>query len=307
MELLTSGNMRLDYSRGDFGNGATSASVKDLELYAPEVGRPVNPVVPYLVPPERQFEEKTAAETPEDWETPEGRKNSDDMARKEGVIGAPIPSASESAEKQTGGSDTIVPVDCKIIFSTQEFTKDYRLSKNFTLGMLITSNEHRLVDQMLKEVKDGPDILFTKQQIVCNLAQLCQNLLEPMLQILPGNIGGYKTQWQINSGYRLKGVIPNESPTSDHCKGRAVDIGILLPDKYTKTYEIIQAAEKLIPYDQLILEYRYPNSCWIHTSYRADARRKMSFTMVNDKTYNKNSKGVPFGYYLLSEIPPKAA
>jgi predicted chitinase len=307
MELLTSGNMRLDYGRGDFGNGATSASVEDIKLTAPEVGQPVNPIVPFLIPPERQFEEKTAAETPEDWDTPEGRKQSDTLARNNGVIGAPIPSADESAEKQSGGSNTTIPVDCKVIFSSQEFPKDYRLSKNFTLGMLITSPEHRLVDQMLKEAKDGPEILYTKQQIVCNLAQLCQNILEPMLDVLPNGIAGYKKQWQINSGYRLKGVIQNESATSDHCKGRAVDIGILLPDVNNKTYEIIQQAEKIIPYDQLILEYRYPSSCWIHVGYRSEARRKMAFTMVNDASYKKNDVGQPYGFYLLTSIPPKNA
>lgn len=307
MELLTSGNMRLDYSRGDFGNGATSASVEDLKLTAPEVGDPINPIVPYLIPPERQFEENTSVETPEDWDSPEGRKAANDQARKEGVVGAPAPVASEESEKQTGGTDATIPVDCKIIFSTQDFSKDYRLSKNFTLGMLIASNDHRLVDQMLKDSKDGPEVLYTKQQIVCNLAQLCQNVLEPMLEVLPGGIGGYKTQWRINSGYRLKGVIPQETATSDHCKGRAADIGILHPDKYNKTYQIIQAAEKILPYDQLILEYRYPSSCWIHVGYRASARRKMAFTMVNDDTYKRDAKGRPTGYYLLNDIPPKRA
>jgi hypothetical protein len=75
----------------------------------------------------------------------------------------------------------------------------------------------------------------------------------------------------------------------------------MLPDQYTKTYEIIQALEKILPYDQLILEYRHPSSCWIHVSYKFETRRKMAFTMVNDKTYK------PSGFVLLDTIPPKAA
>jgi hypothetical protein len=130
---------------------------------------------------------------------------------------------------------------------------------------------------------------------------VAQNILEPMLAILPGGISGYKTQWRINSGYRLKGVVPNESATSDHCKGRAVDIGLLVPDKYNKTYQLIQQAEKIISYDQLILEYRFPQSVWIHASFKPASGRKMAFTMVNDRTYPSK------GYALVEPIPPKRA
>ena len=184
---------------------------------------------------------------------------------------------------------------------------DYRLSKNFTLGMLIPNSDHKLVDQMLKETKDGPEVLFTAQDIVANLALTAQNLLEPALEVLPGGIGGYKTQWKINSGYRLRGVVGKESPTSDHCKGRAVDIGIVLPNRVQKTYEFVQALEKMLPYDQIILEYRYPESIWIHMAYKAGGKRKMAFTMVNDKTYKRDAKGIPSGFVLLDNIPPKSA
>jgi hypothetical protein len=118
-----------------------------------------------------------------------------------------------------------------------------------------------------------------------------QNILEPALEVLPGGIGGYGKQWVITSGYRLKGVIPYESPTSDHCKGRAVDIGLNLPDKYNKTYEIIQQMEKVCSYDQMILEYRHPDKVWIHSA----------FTMVNDKTFDRTK------FVLVSTVPPRAA
>ena len=81
----------------------------------------------------------------------------------------------------------------------------------------------------------------------------------------------------------------------------------MLPDKYGKTYEFAQQLEKILPYDQLILEYRFPESCWIHVSFKSKGPRKQAFTMVNDKVYKRDSKGIPSGFVLLDKIPPKAA
>jgi predicted chitinase len=309
---LSGGTTNMDYSAGQFGNGAAGAEaaldVEDVPLTPPAATVGLSPIVPFTIPPEREFEEKTTAETPDDFETPEGRAASAQQARTEGVVGAPAPVATEEAPTPSGGSKTVVPVSCDIIYARKEFSNDFRMSKNFTLGMLIdggVGGKHRLVDQMLKDTKTSSERIYTVQEIVCNLAQTAQNILEPMLEILPGGIGGYKTQWRINSGYRLKGVIANESPTSDHCKGSAIDIGIMLPDKYTSTYDIIQKAEKILPYDQLILEYRHPGSVWIHVSYKPKGSRKMAFTMVNDATYKRNSAGIPSGFVLVENIPPK--
>jgi len=313
MDILAGGTLSADYAEGQFGNGAAGSETivaPEVALTPPPLGNPISPVVPYSIPPERQFEEKTVAETPDDFETPEGRAASAETTRKEGVVGAPAPVATEEAPKPSGGSTTTVPVSCDIIYASKEFTNDFRMSQNFTLGMLMdggVGGKHKLVDQMLKDSKEAPERLYKAQEIVCNLALTCQNLLEPAVNVLPGGIGGYKKQWKINSGYRLKGVVANESPTSDHCKGQALDIGIMLPDKYTKTYEFIQQLEKVLPYDQLILEYRFPESCWIHVSFKSKGGRKQAFTMVNDKVYKRDSKGIPSGFVLLETIPPKAA
>jgi predicted chitinase len=311
MDIKSGGPMNVDYSQGNFGNGASGAGdavdVEEFELVAPTLGEPLNPVIPFLIPPERQFEQNTAIETPDDFETPEGRALAAEQSRKDGIVNPPVPLASEEAPAASGGARERTSVDCKIIYNTTNFTNDYRLSKNFTLGMLISDKRHILVDQILKDSKDSAERTFTRQEIVCNLANVAQNILEPMLEILPGGISGYNKQWKINSGYRLKGVIPYESPTSDHCKGRAVDIGLLVPDKYNKTYQLIQQAEKVISYDQLILEYRYPESVWIHASFNSTSARNMAFTMVNDKTFKRNSSGVPEGYVLVENIPPKSA
>lgn len=307
MNILTGATLYFDYAEGQFGNGASGAQdVEDFDLPAPPAGHPVNPTVPQLLPPDRQTEELASAETPEDYATPEGRKFSNDQAQSTGV---PVPPPAVASETSTpgGGSNNVIPVDCKVIYNTTNFTNDYRMSKNFTLGMLISgglNGPHKLVDQLLKDTANGPERVFKVQEIVCNLATAAQNILEPYLDVLPGGIGGYGKQWTISSGYRLKGVVKTESPTSDHCKGHCFDIALLLPDRFNKTYQLVQQLEKLVNYDQIILEYRYKDQVWIHSGYKPNGNRKMAFTMVNDKVYQRDSKGMPSGFVLLDNGAP---
>jgi len=134
---------------------------------------------------------------------------------------------------------------------------------------------HKLVDQ------NG----LTKQQIVANLAALCENILERYIEVLPDGIQGYGKRWKINSGYRMG------TNNSDHSKGRAVDIGLIGgKERKAKHFELIKQLDKLVPYDQLILEYEGDHATWIHTSFRGNtfgggSNRKMAFTMNNHKTY----------------------
>jgi len=303
---LSGGKTSMDYSEGQFGNGAAAATaVENVALTPPTIGSPFNAVVPYNIPPERKFEDKAVVETPDIAETPEGRAATHQTARTEGVVNAPPPVAEEATPiTKPSANAKEVPVDCKIIYGTTNFTDDFRLSKNFTLGMLIdggVGGRHKLVDQMLRETKDGPERLYKVQEIICNMAMLAQNVLEPALDVLPGGIGGYKKQWKINSGYRLRGVVPNESKSSDHPKGCAVDIGIMLAPKFDKTYEYCVKLEKVVPYDQIILEYNHPFENWIHCSYKMQGRKKQAFTMVNhDVPIAFRGKG----FVLLATCPP---
>lgn len=307
MNILSGGTLFADYAEGQFGNGAAGAP--DVELTPPPAGDPQNPTVPYLIPPERQSEALAANETPEDYDTPEGRRNSKEQ-EKQGVPNAPPPVATEEAAPPTkGAAGKDVPVDCKIIYTTKNFTNDYTISKNFSLGMCMdggVNGKHRLVDQILKEGPSSAERVFTVQEIVCNLAMSAQNILEQYVEIMPGGIGGYGKQWKITSGYRLKGVVPTESPFSDHCKGHCFDVALLLPDRNNKTFQLVQQLEKAVKYDQIILEYRAPEAVWIHTGYKPQGNRGMAFTMVNDSTYKRDAKGIPAGFFLLDTIPPKA-
>ena len=309
MNILSGGVMNMDYSEGQFGNGAAGASdVEDVALTPPPAGNPLNSTIKYSEPPPRQFEEKAVIETPEDWETPEGRARANKTLQEEGVAGAGVAVAAEAGSIPTGGSGKVVAVDKSLINTTKDFTNDYRLSKNIVLGMVIAGGvggKHKLTPQMLKPNATAAERLYTVQEIVGNLAETANNVLENIVDVLPGGLSGYKRQWTITSGYRLKGVVAYESPTSDHCKGHCLDIALTIPDKFNKTFELIQKIEPLIVYDQLILEYRHPDSVWIHVSYRKDNNRKMAFTMVNDKTYKRNDKGIPSGFFLIDQIPPK--
>lgn len=302
MNILSGGTLHADYSQGQFGNGASGAQdVADFTLSPPLAGDPLNPTVPQLIPPDRRAAEGAAAETPEDYATPEGRAQSAKQSRENGVALPPPAVNSEAPAPAAGNTTKPVPSDCKIIYATTNFTNDYTISKNFTLGMLMDGGlggKHKLVDQQL--TGDGGKIrLYTVQEIVCNLAQTAQNILEPALEILPGGISGRGKLWKISSGYRLKGITKTESPKSNHCKGFCFDIVLLLPDKMRKTYELAIALEKILPYDQLILEYRYQDQVWVHMGYGI-SQRKQAFTMLNDKTHAQ-------GFVLLDSITPPRA
>ena len=89
MNILSGGVMNMDYSEGQFGNGAAGASdVEDVALTPPPAGNPLNSTIKYSEPPPRQFEEKAVIETPEDWETPEGRARANKTLQEEGVTPA---------------------------------------------------------------------------------------------------------------------------------------------------------------------------------------------------------------------------
>ena len=299
---LSGGATKMDYSQGQFGNGAAGATdLANIELTPPPAGDPLNPTVPQLIPPDRRVADGAAAETPEDYATPEGRAQSAQQSRESGVANPPPPVNAETPAPAAGNSTAPVPTDCKIIYATTNFTDDYRMSKNFTLGMLMAgglNGQHKLVDQQLTG-PDGKIRLYTVQEIVCNLAQTAQNILEPALAVLPGGISGLNKQWKISSGYRLKGVIKTESPNSSHCKGFAIDIA-LLSKSLRETHELAVALEKILPYDQCILEYRFPGQVWVHLGYGV-SQRKMAFTMLNDKTHTRGS------FALLDSITPPGA
>lgn len=223
-------------------------------MVPPPLGVPLYPTVEPLVGPAPLGEENFMYETP----TETGTKANQAYAREQQSQTGVSNTAESETDPGTGGGGAILQsAKQKEILAMSTFTADYRLSKHFTLGMMFDGGfnaKHRLVDQ------NG----LTKQQIVANLSALCENILERYLEELPDGIQGYRRKWFITSGYRMG------ASKSDHAKGRACDIQLAGRDK-KQHYDLIKKLDKLVPYDQLLLEYQGPQSVWIHTGFRGNS------------------------------------
>ena len=58
------------------------------------------------------------------------------MEKKYGVQNADNTPASDSVTTTSGGINTSVVASCKVIYATETFTSDFKLSEHFTLGMM---------------------------------------------------------------------------------------------------------------------------------------------------------------------------
>ncbi len=168
-----------------------------------------------------------------------------------------------------------VPIKLDVLNSNLGYNANTKISEHFKLDDLFDggyNRKHILQDQA------G----LTREQIVNNLCNLAENVLEPLLEILPGGIDGYRKQWRINSGYRATKNNANTngaSKTSQHCKGQAVDIQLIGKSKADHFYLIKKVAENL-RFDQLILEYSASGqSAWIHCSYDEKRARRQMLTI----------------------------
>jgi len=255
-------------------------------LYAPQLEPPLNGNKDQLDPPPATFEEEH--ETPEEWSTPRGRQESEALRRETGDPNADQLIVQEENVAAATPNQTVREVDTSVVEGTERFTDDFRMSQNFNFGMCYDpTGGHRLRDQ----------VGLTKQQIISNLCIVLENVIEPLIaqNILPEGMGGYGNLWKVNSGYR------QGTGRSQHNKGQAFDLGLIkspLSEKANATYELVQEIARTVPYDQLILEYRHPQSVWIHISCKAEGNRGQAFTMVNDTTYGQ-------GFHLITRIPPK--
>ena len=293
MNMKVSGNINADGSKIMLNSGASSGTGLGS---APSSGSPANNNFDILNPPARNIEDNSSFETPEDSETAEG-KTYQDQADSQIVGDKSTPQNTESTESNIPSKTTIIPVQstCEAIYGMNTFPASFKLSANTTIGKLRGGPEHIIQDQC------G----LSKQEIVCNLKGLAEHCVEPIMEAAggPNNI-------IITSGYRLLGAVSYASPTSQHPKGQAFDFQLVGKiNDYQATYDFINKLASIIPYDQLILEYRDPGTsgnnrnirvCWIHCSFAYTGSRRQAFTMLNDKTYKRDSKGNPAGFYLLT-------
>ena len=270
------------------------------DMTAPEIKVSNSVDVENLMPPERHFDELARYETEEEWNTPEGIKSASKQFT--GIEYNSTPVKEYESSPATGGSNGETSLDEDVqnaINNTTDFSNNYRLSPHFTLGMLVEPGVI-LRDTTLPYGKSDPgktgERLYTKQELVSNLAALAINILEPIYTKLGAPSGKFGPQdrngrWCINSGLR------NGKNGSDHNKGRAVDLRLNPRVSHEKMLEFAKELEAILPYHQFLLEYRRPGAKgnetgawqnWIHISYNTEGNQKMAFTMLDDKTANRN-------------------
>lgn len=301
--FLSGGVTNMDYSQGQFGNGASGSEtvvVDTVQLTAPDQGSLGAATFDNLQPPERSFEDIAKFETPDDWETPQGQKERKKQFDNP-TYKAPENTAGQSQEAApaTGGKGTGKTVDTKDIYARSDFPPSYKLSKNFTIGQLVEPSV------LINDVSLPPSIgqngkvrVYTRQELVANLAHLAENICEPLYELLGPTSGKFAAQspkglWSINSGLR------NGTNGSDHNKGRALDMRYNPKRSFEETWKLAVQLEKILAYNQLILEYRKPGAKgnpgpgwmnWIHISYSTEGNMRKAFTMVDDASVN--DKGV---------------
>lgn len=266
-------------------------------MVPPAIGTPIHPRIERKVGPNLHGEEAYMFEGTNAGSSYASQKYIAQLQQNEGISNT---YQSESAVASGGSGSGATPSNQNEILAAGTFNANYKLSTNFTLGMLFDGGfnvKHKLI----------PQCGLSINQIVANLSALCNNILEKCLDILPGGIEGYNRQWTISSGYRMEGVVAASSKTSDHSTGRACDITLLglgNSSRKQKLHELIKKLDTAVPYDQLILEYAGADSVWIHTGFRgtsagqtfgvgAGNNRKMAFTMKDHSTYGQ-------GFILLS-------
>jgi len=172
-------------------------------------------------------------------------------------------------ESQTpsSGNSTIIRPDNSLLSQTY-LPDNYQLSKHFTLGML--SSKAAVSSYPLQ-----PQLGLSYGQLAFNLSAIALNVLEPLLALYPNMF--------VTSAFR---AATNSSTTSDHPRGKAVDIQFKGASK-ADYYDIAGKLATQLNYDKLLLEYKtYGTGLpWIHISFDVNAPKKLVLTYFNDKKY----------------------
>ena len=267
VDMLASGNIAGDATRIDFNSGVAVAS----GLTSPLAYDPVMPTFKELQVITRGVEAAAHFETPEEGDATayiakrisEGTLDPEDEDY--GTVQDTCPVTSNGA--------TPLPQSCTIINGIEKFTPDLYLSKHFTLSALTKNGSRMPVAQQ------G----LTPNEIVCNLKGLCENVLEPIAELYPNMV--------ITSGFRRPGDVRGSSTKSQHYLGQAADI--IIPGFSRKQhYEAACQIAKMVPYDQVLLEYSGKSTVWIHVSFKYTANRSNAFTMRDHKRASSNGQFV---------------
>ena len=142
-----------------------------------------------------------------------------------------------------------------------------KLTNNFSLKELTQSQT-----ALRNGLDNTPD-----QQQTDNLQNICEKILQPLREF-------YNLPVKVTSGFRSEqlATMIGSKPTSQHCKGEAVDFEIPSVDNK----EVATKIKDEFIFDQLILEFydgKNPNSGWVHCSYNLMGNRKKILTALKTK------------------------
>jgi hypothetical protein len=230
-------------------------------------------------------------ENEDDWNTPAGKKIA---AEKENTSDykynntKPESDASHESSGKIAPSKGLSSEKAAEINGKDEFPLSYELSKHFTLGMLTLNGKYKVVAADLPSSGSAKRDHYTVQDMIANMAALCENCLEPIYEILgaPGDAG----KWRITSGFRTEGAVAQSKATSDHNKGRACDFQLTGRNSVDDLYDLCVKLEGMLPYNQLLMEYASGGSSrWIHVAYSTKGNKHQVMTFVD---HTKHSNGI---------------
>lgn len=286
-EVNAGGVANIEGSTVHWAEGAASAESAGLGD-AIAKGEKTTHVFEQLNPPPRSLEADFGYETPEENEgDSQNAKSYHDGRESQPDANSTIITTPGDAPVVDKPENNAKPIntDCTVIFGMASFPESYVLHTDAT-GYAWT------IGAVTKKTPITPGVYglgktsknFTAQEIACNLKALCINVLGPINE----NLGRIGKVWNLNSGYR--NYVPSGgSATSQHLIGCAVDISIGGNYGYKATFDAANKLASIIPYDQLLLEYRDRNDGrinWIHLSYNNyGTPRKDLRTFLNDKTH----------------------
>jgi predicted chitinase len=292
-EVNAAGRANIEGSTVHWAQGAASADGSGLGGAITKGEKNTQQFEP-LAPPPRALEEDMEYETPEENELEpdkakaysENRANSPD--NNSPTVTPPADAPRE--EKPDNNVKTIAP-GCDAIYAMTSYPASYVLHTDstgyaWTIGTVTRSYSLTPGRYGLGLGRGQKEMSI--QEIVCNLKGLCVNILGPLNE----NFGRIGKAWNLNSCYR-NNIPTGGSATSQHLSGSAVDISMGGNFGYKLMFDAAKKIAQIIPYDQLLLEYRDRNDGrinWIHISNNNYGPPKKDLrTFLNDKTHTAGS------------------
>lgn len=152
------------------------------------------------------------------------------------------------------------------------------LTKNLSLAEVIKS-----ATAIKFGLKNEPN-----EQQLANLVAIAENVFQPVREYFGVPI-------MVTSGFRGQALndIIHGSPSSQHCKGQALDLDADYFGKITNA-EIFHYIKDHLDYDQLIWEFgNNEEPAWVHVSYVSEEENRKQL-LVAYKGHNNITKYKPF-------------